>query len=170
MEMRNEFVAVFLVSATLWNKHDDFVEPEELLESILGRKFEALLWHNVVEVAAFHQLSDDIKAALELAMDVDLWEGGPLSVELQPLSDALVTEDIERLDVAVAASVDVLDEAASELAAWGIECALDEHHAGVCLDQVVDFAESKLLLLLEESLDKSVKLGDFLCQLLGRHA
>ena len=166
--MCNESLTALLVSAASWHKHYDLVESEELLKGIFWGQLTALLRHDIVEVTRLHQLGDDVKATLELAMNVDLRESRPLSVELEPLADAFVAQDIKRLDVAVTTSVDMLNKATSELALRSVQCSFNEHHARVVLDEVVDFAESKLLLLLKESLDKSVKLGDFFGQLIWR--
>ena len=103
---------------------------------------------------------------MELAVHVDLGECGPLRIEFEPLADALITKNIEGLDVAIATWLKGIDEAACKFALGSIQCALNEHHARVVPDQVFDLTEGQLLLLLKESLDKVVQLSDLRCELL----
>ena len=102
-----------------------------------------------IEFALFNELEDHVEAALELTIDVYLREGGPLGVELEPLPDPLVSENVKRLDVPVAFGFERVYKPSCELASRSIQGALDKHHERVGLNQVFDLAESQLLLLLE---------------------
>jgi len=57
---------------------------------------------------------------LELTIDVNLGEGWPLGVELEPLSDPLVAQDVKSLDVSVGFGLEGLDETAREFALWSV--------------------------------------------------
>ena len=91
---------------------------------------------------------------------VDLRYSRPLGVELDPLADPLVTKNIKRLDIAIFAWFECIDEAPRELAFWSVKCALDEQHARVVFNHVIDLSEGQLLLLLEQRSDVLVELSD----------
>ena len=130
-------------------KDHDLVGSQELLQSGLGLQFLALFRQQIIEVALLEQLAHHIKSSLEDSLDVHLWESGPLSVELKPLANPLVTQNIEGLDVAVATWLQSVDQTTCELTLGSLECTLDKHHARVVLDQVIDLTEGELLFLLE---------------------
>ena len=93
-------------------------------------------------------------------------ESGPLCIEFEPLADALIAENIEGLDVAIASWLKGIDKTACKFTLGSVQCALYEHHTWVVPDQVFDLTEGQLLLLLEQSLYKVVQLGDLRCELL----
>ena len=138
-----------VLSVSCSDKDDYFVGCDELFESIFRRKLLAKVGKDVIKIAFFDQLKDDIETTLELAINIDLREGGPLSVEFQPLAEPFVAQDVKSLDVAVLTRCHCADQASGKFALRGIKCAFNEHHAWVVLYEIIDFAEGELLLLLE---------------------
>lgn len=93
-----------------------------------------------------------------------------MGVEFKPLSNAIIVHDIKGLDVAVLAGAQSRDQAFGEFAEGSIERSFDKHHTRVILHQVVDFSESKLFFLFEQSLDVFVHLFDLFGQLIRGNA
>lgn len=151
------------------DQDDNFVLLQEGCDFIFRRQFSALDREYLIELSFIYELAHNIEAALEHALNVDLWESRPLCIKLEPLADPLVRQDVKRLDVAVATWLECVDETASELAFGCFKGSLDEHDAGIALNQVLNLTESKLLLLLEQSLDKGIHFGDVVGQLLRGH-
>jgi len=60
-----------------------------------------LLGHQLVELSVLDEFGDDIDASHELLVDEDLGEGGPVAVDLEPLADSLVVQDVEGLVLVV---------------------------------------------------------------------
>lgn len=74
-------------------KQDHLFILEEIVKLLL-RLATALLGHHLVELALLNQLCDNIDSTNELAVDKHLRESRPLRVELQPLADSFVLEDV----------------------------------------------------------------------------
>ena len=89
---------------------------EELFECSLRSELLANIWHDVIKVATFNELCHNIETALESALNVDLRERRPLRVEFEPLADALVAQDVKRLDVAVLARLKRVDKTPGKFA------------------------------------------------------
>src|SRR5262252_665260 len=92
----------------------------------------------LLQLARLVHLHHDVRAADELAVDVELRDGGPVGIFLDALADALVLEDVDGLEVVDAAGVEDLDGAAREAAHRELRRALHEEHDPVVLDEVVD--------------------------------
>ena len=78
----------------------------------------------------------DIAAPEELAIDVDLREGGPRAVLLEALPEPLVLEDVHRL-VGHLERVEDHDARVGEAALWEHLGALHEQHHLVLRDELV---------------------------------
>ena len=96
-----------------------------------------------------------------------MWEGRPLRVKLEPLANPLVPQYIERLDVPVAARLHTGDQPPREFAHGGVQRPLDEHHAGIVLDHIIDLPKGPLLLLLKQRPHVLIQLCNLGRQLLG---
>lgn len=88
---------------------------EEQLELICRLEFLRCLGHHGVKLSRLDELRDDVNASHELAAEEDLREGGPVRVELEPLSDALVFENVEVAE-AIAEGSEELQQPPRELA------------------------------------------------------
>ena len=129
----------FLITCRL--KDNDFVGGEELFEGVDRRHLLATSWECLIEFAFLDKLANDVKSSLELPIDIHLRERGPLSIELKPLSNPFVPKDVESFDIAVLFWSECLDETPRKFALRSIQCALDKHHKGVDLHEVVNLPE-----------------------------
>jgi len=85
-----------LVDASL-DQRDDLVLLQAVLNLFLGGLLLADVWEHSIELAVLYQLADYVHSAHELAVHEYLGECGPLGVELEPLSDALIRQDVKGL-------------------------------------------------------------------------
>lgn len=98
---------------------------EKQLELICRLEFLRRMRHHGVKLSRLDELRDDVYASHELAAEEDLREGGPVRVELEPLSDALVFENVEVAE-AIAEGSEELQQPPRELALRSLGRALDE--------------------------------------------
>lgn len=91
----------------------------------------------VMQFAGLVHLGHDIAAADELALDVELGEGGPLAELLEALADFFVFKDIEALELG-ASVVEDLHGAGGEAAHRAIRGAFHEEHDGGLVDQLLE--------------------------------
>src|SRR5574340_407223 len=92
----------------------------------------------LLQFARLVHLHHDVRAADELALDVELRDRRPVGVFLDALADRLVVEDVDRLEVVDATGLEHLDRAAGEPAHRKLGGALHEKHDAIALDEVVD--------------------------------
>ena len=148
-------------------KNDNLIGSQKFCKSILRCYFATLGWHDIIKVSLLDELENDVETSLKHTLYVYLRECWPLGVEFKPLAYTLIVHDIKSLDIAVFTRAQGRDQALGEFAVGSVQRALNKHHAGVILHQVVDFSESKLFFLFEQSLDVFVHLCDLLGQLIG---
>src|SRR5450755_2413312 len=87
----------------------------------------------LLQLAGLVHLGHDVRAADELAVDVELWDGRPVGVALDALADLFVLEDVDRLQVAHPTGLQDLDCAAGEAAHRELRRSLHEEDDPVAL-------------------------------------
>src|SRR5580765_5494630 len=91
-----------------------------------------------LQLAGLVHLGHDVRAADELAVDVELGDRRPVRIFLDALADLLVLEDVHRLQVGDAAGLEDLDRAAGKAAHRELRGSLHEKDDAMALDQIVD--------------------------------
>ena len=89
-----------------------------------------------------------------------------MRVELEPLADTFIAQNIKGLNVTVLAWLHSCDKTLRKFTVWFFQGSLDEHHARVVFDHIVNLSESKLLFLLEQCLDVFMHFCHLFCELL----
>jgi hypothetical protein len=139
---------------------------EKLLKLHFRCWFLCILRYHGIKFTCFHEIYSDIDPTDEFPSEEDLWKGGPLRVELEPLADSLVLQDVEGAET-VLERPQGLEELTSELALrllWG---ALYEHkELRLRGNHVFDLTESLLFLLFEPLLIEFILNFDNLTQFL----
>ena len=69
------------------------LRPDGRSGALLQR--DALVGHELLQLARLEHLARDVAAADELALDVELRDGRPVGIVLDALADALVLEDVD---------------------------------------------------------------------------
>src|SRR5574337_2037522 len=103
-----------------------------------ARSRDASAREQLLQFARLVHLHHDVRAADELALDVQLRDRRPVGVILDALADLLVLEDVDRLQVGDPAGLQHLDRAAREPAHRVLGGALHEKHDAFALDELVD--------------------------------
>lgn len=124
------------------DKDDDLGCAKHLLHLSFWSQCFALLWHHRVKFVAFDQFSHHVDAAHEFLVNEHLWEGRPFRVHFQPLSDPLVSQNIEGLILVLAKEA---DQASRELAFGLLFGALDENEERVARKMTLDVTEDLFL-------------------------
>jgi hypothetical protein len=141
---------------------------KKLLELHFRCWFLCILWYHGIKFTCFHEIDGDIDPSDEFPSKENLWKGGPLRVEFEPLADSLVLQDVKGAET-VLERPQSLEELASELALrllWG---ALYEHkELRLRGNHVFDLTESLLFLLFEPLLIEFILNFDNLTQFLWR--
>ncbi len=102
-----------------------------------------------VKFSSFDELGNDIDAADELSTKEYLGEGWPLRIELKPLSNPLILEDVEVAE-AVPRGGEKLQKPSSELTLWLLRGAFDKNQElRLLIDQTLYLLKGLLLLLLK---------------------
>jgi hypothetical protein len=128
--------------------------------------FLSILWYHSVKFASFHEVYSDIDPTDEFPSEENLWKGGPLRVELEPLTDSLVFQDVEGAET-ILEGPQGLEELASELTLWLLWGALYEHkELRLRGNHVFNFTEGLLFLLFEPLLIEFILNLNNLTQLL----
>src|SRR5438552_3549008 len=70
----------------------------------------------LLQLAGFVHLHHDVRAADELAVDIELRDRGPARIRLDALADVVVLEDVDRLQVFDSAGLEDLYRTAGEAA------------------------------------------------------
>mmetsp|Transcript_22711 Transcript_22711/g.63386 ORF Transcript_22711/g.63386 Transcript_22711/m.63386 type:complete len:201 (+) Transcript_22711:304-906(+) len=107
------------------------------------------LFDHLTELAGLVQLDHDVAAADELTADVELRDGGPLAEILDALSDGLVAEHVDGVEIDLVALQD-LGGRVGEAALREQLGALHEEQDGVALDEGLDAFLRDFGRLLEE--------------------
>ena len=121
------------------------VELDELLERLVGEEdlrvlhLRALDPQHLLELAALVHLQDDVAAADELAVHVELGDGRPAGVLLHALPNGRIGEHVEGL-VLGEIVVEHVHHPRAEAALGGPAMPLHEEHHGVAFDHGVDAA------------------------------
>ena len=68
---------------------------DEIVELLNGTQPLTFHRHHGVKFLLFHELCHHVNAANELAIDEDLRKSRPLRIELSPLSDSVVFQNVE---------------------------------------------------------------------------
>jgi len=92
----------------------------------------------LLQFARLVQLADDIGAADELALDVELGNRGPVGEVLDALADLRILEHVDRMEFLHAAGLQDLNDAGGEPALRNLRRALHEEHHRVRLDLLLD--------------------------------
>ena len=93
--------------------------------------------HERLKLTALEHLEEDVAAADELPVDVELRDGRPVRERLDALTDLRVLEDVDLLELGAAATED-LDRAVAEPALREVPRALHEEHDAVARHDRLD--------------------------------
>lgn len=151
-----------------FHKDHDSAFAEGELDPLQGVSFDAFSRNHANEFIAFNQINDHLRASKEFLVHIDLWEGRPVWVMLEPFFNSRVSEDVNGF-VFDFHFHHVLDEDFWRFTLWKVWWTSHKNHNRKLLQHSVYLLESKFSFFYEllavipiigsDNLQKSWSLG-----------